>query len=357
MQLPSAQRSSSAKTRDADLCRRVSAYTQEDAGTFPRLLPISSNVVPEMISDLIRAIIEVKPSTKAIYDPFAGSGTVMTEAMLQGRDFLARDINPLAVLLCKVKRGPFFPGAMSRKGEGAFRARKKRQKKDRSRFRFLAGPNGSRRMLLVELSRIRSEIESEPTLWARRFFWISSRAETVRTSSNSRTSTFKLHIRSEAEWETREVKPNETFTSVLNDNLESLGALSAELLNMSTCTGATTMATWWCSTMTRASSSRTVRLFTTFSSRRRPTAIMSRRCPTVQKRLGAEIGFLSVLHTWGHSVPTFIASCRARDHRRITLSGFARPIASSCRNVLSRVFRAKFVGVETCLPPGQACVL
>ena len=60
-------------------------------------------MVPEMISDLISTIVEVKPSTKAIFDPYAGSGTVMTEAMLQGRNFLARDVNPLAILLCAVR--------------------------------------------------------------------------------------------------------------------------------------------------------------------------------------------------------------------------------------------------------------
>ena len=140
MQLPTTERGSIAETRDADLCRRVSAYTQEDAdywsfrGNGARehshgYFQYPAMMVPEMISDLIRTIIEVKPSTKAIYDPFAGSGTVMTEAMLQGRDFLARDINPLAVLLCKVKRGPFFPDAMREKAEGSFRAHKKRQEK------------------------------------------------------------------------------------------------------------------------------------------------------------------------------------------------------------------------------------
>ena len=239
MQLSSAQSSSIAETRDADLCRRVSAYTQADAdywsfrGNAARehshgYFQYPAMMVPEMISDLIHTIVEVKPSTKAIFDPFAGSGTVMIEAMLQGRDFLARDINPLAVLLCKVKRGPFFPDAMREKANDLF-GRIKDDKKTRIEVSFPGRAKWFTHDAAIELSRIRRGIESEPTIWARRFFWIAL-AETVRTNSNSRTSTFKLHIRPEAERESREVKPVETFTSVLNDNIESLGALTAELL-------------------------------------------------------------------------------------------------------------------------------
>ena len=239
MRLPSTQRSSIVETRDADLCRRVSAYTREDAdywsfrGNAVReyshgYFQYPAMMVPEMISDLIRTIIEVKPSTKKIFDPFAGSGTVLTEAMLQGRDFLARDINPLAVLLCKVKRGPFFLGAMREKANDLFE-RIRNDKKRRIEISFPGRAKWFGTDAAIELSKIRRGIEAEPTLWARRFFWIAL-AETVRTSSNSRTSTFKLHIRPETERQTRDVKPVATFTTVLHDNLESLDALTAELV-------------------------------------------------------------------------------------------------------------------------------
>jgi hypothetical protein len=239
MPFATSERSSIAETRDADLCRRVSVYTREDSdywsfrGNAARehshgYFQYPAMMVPEMISDLIRTIIEVKPSTKAILDPFAGSGTVLTEAMLQGRDFLARDVNPLAVLLCKVKRGPFFPEAMREKAADLL-DRIKNDKKQRIEVAFPGRDKWFAASAAIELSRIRRAIEIEPMLWARRFFWIAL-AETVRTSSNSRTSTFKLHIRSEAERATRDVKPVDTFTTVLQDNLESLDALTAELL-------------------------------------------------------------------------------------------------------------------------------
>jgi hypothetical protein len=51
------------------------------------------------------------------------------------------------------------------------------------------------------------------------------------------------------------------------------------------------------------------------------------------KHLGAEIGFFSILHTWGrrcNSIPTFTASCRAAAYRQITWVGFLHdPISFS----------------------------
>lgn len=236
---PSSSKPNVGTTQDANLCLRVNAYTNEDADYWSfRGSPARQHshgyfqypamMVPEMISDLIRTIVEVKPSTKSIFDPYAGSGTVMTEAMLQGRDFLARDVNPLAILLCKVKRRPFFPDAMREKAVGLL-DRIKNDKRWRIEVAFPGRDKWFTREASIELSKIRRAIEVEPAKWARRFFWIAL-AETVRTTSNSRTSTFKLHIRSEVERATRTVQPIETFSSVLNGNLDSLDTLTAELV-------------------------------------------------------------------------------------------------------------------------------
>ena len=66
------------------------------------------------------------------------------------------------------------------------------------------------------------------------------------------------------------------------------------------------------------------------------------------RHLGAEIGVLSILHTWGQTlvpIRTCIASCRPVVSRLITGAGSVRSTpASSCPvKVLSRVFRGKFV--------------
>lgn len=64
---------------------------------YPAMMvcPISRNII-KMVRD-------IQP-VKSIFDPFAGSGTVLVEGMLSGMDVVTgNDINPLALLLCKAK--------------------------------------------------------------------------------------------------------------------------------------------------------------------------------------------------------------------------------------------------------------
>ena len=60
-------------------------------------------------------------------DPFVGSGTTMCEASLRGFPFVGADVNPLAILICRVKSGPFqiaaFRSAMDRVTRFARKAR------------------------------------------------------------------------------------------------------------------------------------------------------------------------------------------------------------------------------------------
>ena len=64
------------------------------------------------------------------------------------------------------------------------------------------------------------------------------------------------------------------------------------------------------------------------------------------KHLGAEIGFLSVLHTWGRSsctIPTSTASCPPAASRPTHALGPSAPVVFLPVKVLSRVFRGKFI--------------
>lgn len=177
-------------------------------------------MVPQMVGDLLDAIIEHNPSCRRAYDPFSGSGTALTEAMMRGLDFTGRDINPLAVLLCQAKTIPFFDGALDTKLVDLQSA----MLSDRKSSIAVSFPNRSKWFgddVARELSKIRRAIQSEDSLWARRFFWIAL-AETVRLTSNSRTSTFKLHIRPKSEIDSRRLSPIDIFDRVATRNIEEL---------------------------------------------------------------------------------------------------------------------------------------
>jgi hypothetical protein len=223
---------------DRDVSRRVNAYAENDADHWSykenaarehshAYFQYPAMMVPEMQADLIRTIIDAKPSTRALYDPFAGSGTVLTEAILLGRNFLARDINPLAILLCKAKSGPFFPRAALERAE-ALLGRINSDTGNSLEANFSGRDKWFGRQVCVQLSRIRRAIRKEPALWCRRFFWIIL-AETVRVTSNARTSTFKLHIRPPEELTARRPQPVTTFAAILEENLKSLEDLTKEL--------------------------------------------------------------------------------------------------------------------------------
>jgi hypothetical protein len=177
-------------------------------------------MVPEMLGDLISIVVQTDRKIETVLDPFAGAGTVLTESMLLGRNFVAHDVNPLAVLLCKTKSGPFRHAHLA----DVAAQLKSRILSDTSevveadfynRDKWFSGA------VSVQLSRIRRAVRKECDLWCRRFFWVAL-AETVRLTSNSRTSTFKLHIRSAEERAIRRVSPRDVFEQVLERNLCSL---------------------------------------------------------------------------------------------------------------------------------------
>ncbi|HKI04549.1 MAG TPA: site-specific DNA-methyltransferase [Thermoanaerobaculia bacterium] len=174
-------------------------------------------MVPQMQERLLAEFTAIDPSIKKVYDPFVGSGTVLTETMLRGLDFHGCDINPLAILLARVKAGPFYVTALRdrwREIEAEIRA-DKCSKVESSFFGLCKWFTGE---VAICLSRIVRSIRRDKDLWSRRFFWVAL-AETVRITSNSRTSTFKLHLRPSKELEERSVDPISVFRKVVDRNL------------------------------------------------------------------------------------------------------------------------------------------
>ena len=74
---------------------------------------------------------------------------------------------------------------------------------------------------IARLSRIHRAIRQLDSLTLRRFLWLAL-AETVRLSSNSRTSTFKLHVRSRADLERDSRDAQAIFEKVLARNIDLL---------------------------------------------------------------------------------------------------------------------------------------
>ena len=181
------------------------------------LLQYPAMMVPQLIRTLLDICIKVHPEIKSVGDPFVGSGTVLTESMLKGLDFWGTDINPLSILSCKVKRGPFNFLQLKDKTNCLLKSIQN-DPQENVDINFNGINKWFEHSHQVVLSTIRRNIICEADKWARRFFWLTL-AETVRYVSNSRTSTFKLHIRTLEDIKSRSFSTLDVFKKYLDRNL------------------------------------------------------------------------------------------------------------------------------------------
>src|SRR3990172_2810885 len=127
--------------------------------------------VPQVAGAILDQVCDVYDDIECVGDPFVGSGTNMTESMLHGLSFAGLDINPLAVLLCRVKAGPFFMDGLTEKAQQLLH-RVQADQSLRREIRFTKQDKWYREDVQIALSKIRRAILGEGTLWARRFFWV-----------------------------------------------------------------------------------------------------------------------------------------------------------------------------------------
>ncbi|WP_167509216.1 site-specific DNA-methyltransferase [Pseudomonas oryzihabitans] len=154
-------------------------------------------MVPEMQGELIDIFLNHQSKIKSIFDPFVGSGTTMGEAMMRGLNFQGVDINPLAILACETKSDAFYISSLKHKIL-ELNNRLQKDTLDSIEVNFPKIEKWFIPRVQIELSKIRRAIMAEPSKWARRFFWVAF-SDTVRGCCNSRSSTYKLHMKPQDE--------------------------------------------------------------------------------------------------------------------------------------------------------------
>lgn len=196
--------------QDATIINKIKAYSLADdsywsfKGRSSRqhchaLIQYPAMMVPQMQGELIDAVRSEDKNIQSVFDPFVGSGTTLGEAMVRGLDFVGHDINPLAILACEVKSGPLYIAKLKEKVANLlFTIDTKKAESVAVNFK------GIDKWFLpevqLELSTIYLAIKAEPSKWARKIFWLAL-SNTVRSTCNSRSSTYKLHIKSEEQIE------------------------------------------------------------------------------------------------------------------------------------------------------------
>ena len=100
-------------------------------------------MVPALQAELMGVVADADGGVTTVLDPFAGSGTTLVECMRLGMSFAGQDINPLAVLFCRTKAGPFRTDGLER----AVRAVVERAGADRGEHRRVGLPRAGEMVL------------------------------------------------------------------------------------------------------------------------------------------------------------------------------------------------------------------
>lgn len=202
------------------------AYSDSRAAEHQTVLfQYPAMMVAEMQRDLTATLLQQVPeATGPVFDPFVGSGTILSAGMSLGRDVVGWDINPLAILICRVKAGPLHLAAFE---QAAARAPLTRRAGARVEERFENWRHWFTEDVAKGLTALRASIRRERSPATRRFLWICL-AETVRRASNSRTSTVKLHRRVPEQIANRP-DPLSVFQQVCRANLTRLERAASEL--------------------------------------------------------------------------------------------------------------------------------
>jgi len=184
-------------------------------------------MVPQLQGALLDDLLAIDPAVRCVYDPFAGAGTVLIEAMMRGLDFVGTDLNPLALLLMQAKSRPLSTAILRKATREVLTA----AGRDPSRIDvdFSGRDKWFTSTVASQLSALRRGIRRWPGRDVRRFLWVCL-AETVRLVSNSRTSTFKLHAYSVDVLAARSHDAFNTFESVARANTAQLESQRQTLL-------------------------------------------------------------------------------------------------------------------------------
>ncbi|CAN7438078.1 hypothetical protein [Mesorhizobium sp. LjRoot246] len=184
-------------------------------------------MVPIVQRRLLGAVLEARPDIQSVYDPFLGSGTSLVSGMHFGLNTYGNDINPLAVLISRVRTARSVEFTIGAIGDVVA----KKAEADRRETIETSMPNREKWFqadVSIDLSRLRRAIRKCESLWVRRFLWVTL-AETIRLTSNDRTSTYKLHARPAAETAKRKLSPITVFRDLARENAASFSTFRRRL--------------------------------------------------------------------------------------------------------------------------------
>lgn len=163
-------------------------YSEDNTRAYTHPIhPYPAMMIPQVAGRLIDMF--AKPKA-IVLDPFCGSGSVLLEAFIRGYDSYGIDINPLSLLISKVKTTPISYKQLQNRLEnilGTLSTTKKISSPDFFNIAFWFKPRVASKLALL-----RATIDLIRDKKIKDFFKIAF-SFTVRASSNTRNGEFKLY--------------------------------------------------------------------------------------------------------------------------------------------------------------------
>lgn len=177
-----------------------------------KIINYPAMMVPSVQESIIKAIISFLPENRSLIDPFMGAANSLVAGMKYGFNVYGQDINPLSILISQVKTADYNIQELNEALD---------------RIKVLVGNDVNNSVnvnfrninkwfkieVQQELSKLRRAILKEDNLVVRKFFWVVL-AEVIRSCSNDRTSTFKMHIRTSDDIQNRKIFPILAFLNI-----------------------------------------------------------------------------------------------------------------------------------------------
>lgn len=153
-------------------------------------------MVPNMQGEIFDLVLKNDPSIQNVLDPFMGSGTILVEGLIRQLNVVGIDINPLSYLIVLVKMQKYAKSTLQNKVNQLLHRMEAYSTKKVKSYNFAGIEKWYKKSVVQDLTKIRLSILQESDKKYRRFFWVTF-AEIAKEADNARTSTFKLHIKTD----------------------------------------------------------------------------------------------------------------------------------------------------------------
>lgn len=187
-----------------------------------RLFMYPAMMVPATQYAVIQAVADTIPQGAWAIDPFMGSGTSLMSCLEFGFNVFGQDINPFAVILTQAKVERYDVTVLKEISQEVV-SHILQDADEKVDVSFTNIGKWFNENIQKDLSKIRRAIQGVQQQSIRKFLWVIM-SEVIRTGSNDRTSTFKLHRRSEKDIEKRNVNVIKEFSTLISRGIEDIEA-------------------------------------------------------------------------------------------------------------------------------------